>query len=187
MKFTFGHFIDVAGYWLTVIFLFISSFVLLSTVLNLPGSIKLLTVQTGSMAPTISAGSVIVVAPAPSYQQGDIVTYRVANDPDKKQTITHRIFQNRTLESGTVLITKGDANEAPDNGSITKDQIIGKVQFSIPFLGYPISFIRTQLGLILFIIIPSTIIIYSELLTIKQELFRWIKMRQHVSRSMKSL
>ena len=60
-------------------------------------------------------------------------------------------------------ITKGDANNAPDQEEITKREIIGKVLFSVPYLGYAVDFAKKPLGFSLIIIIPASIIIFDEI------------------------
>ncbi|MHB8053175.1 MAG: hypothetical protein ACYDEZ_07810 [Methanoregula sp.] len=42
--------------------------------------------------------------------------------------------------------------------------------FSVPYLGYLVAFIRTPLGLVLFLVIPATILIISELLKVYKSL-----------------
>ena len=57
--------------------------------------------------------------------------------------VTHRIISI----SGDEVITKGDANNAPDD-PITMSQIKGKVLFAIPLLGYLVDLIKTPVGTI---------------------------------------
>jgi signal peptidase len=132
------------------------------------GGIKLLTVQSGSMEPAIKTGSVVFVKSENNYQKGIIITYRKAGS--LKETITHRIVGIQTKDSTIYFQTKGDANNAPDSQFVPKDWVVGKVLFGIPYIGYPIAFVRTLPGLIILIIIPATIIIYDEISKIKREL-----------------
>ncbi|MDO8515026.1 MAG: signal peptidase I [bacterium] len=133
------------------------------------GNYKMFTVLSGSMEPAIKTGSIVVVKPQPLYQTGDVITFREKND--SKITTTHRIFG---IEDGR-FVTKGDANNSTDSTGVADGQIIGKTIFSVPYLGYPVSFTKTQQGLLLLVIIPSIIIIYSEILTIKNEIMRMLK------------
>jgi signal peptidase len=140
----------------------------LSSKLPIPGNYKLFTVMSGSMEPTIKTGSLVVVKPAKEYKVNDIITFKNQSDP--KSTTTHRLIETKTMDNSTYGITKGDANNGPDAEKVYQDMIIGKVRFSIPYLGYPIHFSKTLPGLIIFIIIPATIIIYDEILKIKEEI-----------------
>ncbi|MGI5841644.1 MAG: signal peptidase I [Patescibacteria group bacterium] len=135
---------------------------------------KLFTVQSGSMEPAIKVGSLIVSVPESSYQVGDIITYRTdTNNP--KATVTHRLVEIKNENNQDLFVTKGDANDAADPNNISPDNVVGRVSFTLPYLGYPVAFAQTQTGLIVMIIIPATIIIYSELLVIKEEMVKIIK------------
>jgi signal peptidase len=134
--------------------------------LNIPGGYKLFSVQSGSMEPSIRTGSIVIVQPVNDYKINDVITYK----KDKsKNSVTHRLVNIETKDDQIVYTTKGDANDAPDSEPVLKSSVLGKTLFSIPFLGYPVSFSKTQTGLIVLIIIPATLIIYSELMTIKNE------------------
>lgn len=142
----------------------------LSSKLPIPGNYKLFTVMSGSMEPTIKTGSLVIVKPAAEYKINDIITF--TSSTDLKKTTTHRLIETRTEGNLTYGITKGDANDGPDAERIYQDKILGKLRLAVPYLGYPIAFSKTLPGLIIFIIIPATIIIYDEILKIKEELKR---------------
>ncbi len=164
-----GNFI----YWLVLaILLGIAGLTVVST-LNIPGNYKLLVVQSGSMEPAIRTGSIVVVRPADKYQKGDVITFADLKQP--KETTTHRIFEVKDASGSALFITKGDANKAPDMGEVSLSRVTGKVLTAIPFVGYPVNFAKTPTGLIILVIIPAVIIIYSELLNIKNEILRLIK------------
>lgn len=135
----------------------------LSSILELPGGYRLYGVLSGSMSPRIPTGSVVVVKAGADYGQGDIITYRSTGDPD--QLITHRVV----AIDGDALVTRGDANDTWDSQSIPAENIIGRVVFTLPLLGYLVSFTRTQAGVVLLIVVPSVIIIWTELGSIAQE------------------
>ncbi len=127
--------------------------------LPLPGNYKIFTVQSGSMEPAIHTGSLIFVKPLADYSVGDIVTKKT---DDPKMTVTHRVVTKEEIDGQTVFETKGDANDSSDGEKFGKDMIIGKKFLTIPFLGYLTSYAKTQMGIILIIIIPAVIIIYDE-------------------------
>lgn len=76
----------------------------------------------GSMEPTINVKDLIIVSETDKIKENDIITYR-----DNDDFITHRVIK---IE-GDVITTKGDSNNSTDN-KIKKDEIIGKVLFTIP-------------------------------------------------------
>lgn len=112
-------------------------------------------VLTNSMAPVegspaggFYSGDMVLVQmkSGADVQAGDIVTYRVG---DGSQYLTHRMIERLDElngEEGDYLITKGDANQAPDP-PVSADRVLGKVLFAIPKLGTLISFFRENIWL----------------------------------------
>lgn len=122
---------------------------------------KLLSVQTGSMTPAIAKGSLVVVNRVPKNQLalGDVITYASPSNP--KMTVTHRIAQLPSSQNGNNFITKGDANNIIDD-PISSQAIIGKVGYSVPFLGNFINVIRQPVGLAILIYIPALFVLVGE-------------------------
>lgn len=147
--------------------------------LPIPGNYQLFIVQSGSMEPTVHTGSLIFVKPASEYKVEDIVTMKIKNS---KETVTHRITEI-IKENGKISFkTKGDANKSEDSGEVAEDEIVGKLIFKIPYLGYPVSFSKTSQGFILLIVIPSVIIIYEELRKIKKEIGKKLDYRKRIKK-----
>jgi signal peptidase I len=59
-----------------------------ATFIPIPGNYKVYSVQSGSMEPAISMGSLIFVRPAGDYNVGDVVTIKSG-----KNTVTHRVVE----------------------------------------------------------------------------------------------
>lgn len=148
----------VFNFLLILFLLLITAFFLIAQI-DFPGNYKILLVQSGSMSPRIQTGDLVVVKPSFKYKKGDIITFLSKN----KINITHRIVDIKNNQ----ITTKGDANEVNDQDFIESNQILGKVFYIIPHFGYFIIFAKSIPGLIIFIIIPSTIIVYQELLQIQ--------------------
>lgn len=144
-----------------------------ASVLDIPGGIKMYVVESGSMEPAIKTKSIVFVRQFKTYQKGDVITFVDANNV----TVTHRISGVNT-DQETTFTTKGDANDVPDGFEVPQGLVKGKVIFSVPYLGFPIGFAKTQTGLIALVVIPATIIIYSELMTIKNEAIRLLRERK---------
>jgi signal peptidase I len=157
----------------TAILLFLALIAI--TLVPIKGNYKVFTVQSGSMEPAIHLGSLIFVKANSDYNVGDIVT-RSTNDP--KATVTHRILSKKEENGQTIFETKGDANDSPDGENLSRDKIIGKEFFNIPYVGYPIGYARTTTGFILLVIIPAVIIVYEELRRIKEELVNMFKKKR---------
>ncbi|MCF2570576.1 signal peptidase I [Brevibacterium sp. UCMA 11754] len=103
--------------------------VILSFVFN----ISIMMFKTGSMSPTIEAGSIAFVQeiPAEEMKVGDIIT---ADRGENVLPVTHRVTSILDAGSSSGQVTfemKGDANEAKDPEPYTADTV-RKVMFSIP-------------------------------------------------------
>jgi signal peptidase len=149
-------------------YLFLIFFISLGLFISLsghtfPGGLRLFTVQTGSMAPTLPIGSLIFTLPSKDYRLGDIITFPSPDPslPDVSSTTTHRIFGLQIRADQAHIITKGDANFAVDNQPVPFDSIIGHLVFSLPLLGYLVDFLKSRQGTALFAI-PATLIVYHE-------------------------
>jgi len=136
---------------------------------------KLYTVMSGSMEPTIKVGSVIISIPQKNYEVGDVVTYK--DNLSKYKFTTHRIVEIKEVNGKKEIYTKGDANDSLDGEAISEANILGKSLFDIPYLGYLVSYLKNPIGLILIIIIPSTIIIYEEIRKIRIEILNKINLK----------
>lgn len=101
------------------------------------------TVLTASMSPTMPAGSVafVVRVDAEDLRVGDVITYRIP--VEDRRVVTHRIVE--IVESGPepTVVTKGDANDAPDAWSA---KLIGgeawRAVGAVPYLGFAIKALR---------------------------------------------
>jgi signal peptidase I len=155
-----------------------------SSLKSLAGRIpRLYIVQSGSMEPAISTGSVVVSLPKENYVAGDVITF--AQKTNSKNLITHRVvFKNFPdgVNGSPTYITAGDANEDFDSAPVTDEQIVGKSILSVPYLGYLANFAKTPYGFIFLVIVPATIIIYEEfkfLLREIKKIFSKISSRLH--------
>ncbi len=77
---------------------------------------SVLSTETGSMAPTIAKGDIVIIKIGDEIKEDDIITYKKEN-----VLITHRIVSI----NGDIIIAKGDYNNTDDE-PINKDAVIGK-------------------------------------------------------------
>ncbi|HEY4558032.1 MAG TPA: signal peptidase I [Enteractinococcus sp.] len=92
-----------------------------------------LAVLSGSMEPTYSPGDMVISVPQEDYAIGDVVTFQpVSGDPT---LVTHRIVGHRGGDHGVSYVTRGDAN-ANEDDPIVHAQIMGKVIYHVPYVGY---------------------------------------------------
>lgn len=105
-------------------------------------------VTSGSMRPTFEPGAVVLTkdVPAAELAAGDIVTFQTPVD-----VTTHRIVERRVVGEGaaaeTTFETRGDANNASDTDRLDSRNVLGKVRYAVPGVGYLIELVRTPLGL----------------------------------------
>ncbi len=93
-------------------------------------------IMSGSMEPVLRTGGIVFTDTKERRPEiGDIVTYQVGEN-----RVTHRVI--RKERKG--YVTKGDANNKEDPTVVTADQIIGKVIFVLPCLGYVAVFVRQR-------------------------------------------
>ena len=82
---------------------------------------SVLSTETGSMAPTIEKGDIVIIKIGDEIRENDIITYKKNN-----VLITHRIMNI----DGDTIIAIGDYNNTEDE-PITKSQVIGKTVFIV--------------------------------------------------------
>lgn len=129
-------------------------------------------VLSGSMEPSLKTGSIAFIAPKLfGYTYGDIITYSQGG----KTFTTHRIVKVLNQNGQVNYLTKGDANNALDPTPIPKTAVKGAVIYSLPYLGYLVSYVKTPYGFILLVIIPATIIVYEEIRSLKHETVKLVK------------
>jgi signal peptidase len=103
--------------------------------LSFTGNVKARIVLTGSMAPAINTGDVIVTMPITrkAPQIDDVIAYQAKRfNGENVAVFSHRIIDG-DIENG--FIVKGDANKSPDPQKPTAEDILGVVVFVIPFIG----------------------------------------------------
>ncbi|AFR29885.1 signal peptidase I [Arthrobacter sp. Rue61a] len=102
------------------------------------------TMLTGSMAPLINPGDVVVTVPAPvtDIKVGDIITYHIPVEDQRVET--HRITEITTTADGGVAVqTKGDANNGIDPWIATlQGKTVDKQIATIPYVGNAIRTLR---------------------------------------------
>ena len=104
------------------------------------------TVLSGSMEPTYHVGSLIYVkeVDAMSLEVDDAITFRLSGGT----VVTHKIIEieNANDPYSIRFRTQGEANDTPDGNPVSPSDIIGKPEFSIPYLGYVSNFIQNPPG-----------------------------------------
>jgi signal peptidase len=115
---------------------YILSTILVSfSALSVTGYVKARVVLTGSMAPAIKSGDIVILIPTKHKEPkiNDVVAYTGKRfDGSSVGVFTHRIIDG---DATTGFIVKGDANPSPDVQKPTLADVSGIVVFTIPFIG----------------------------------------------------
>lgn len=130
----------------------------------------LMAVASGSMRDTLEVGDLIVVqgglsgseilaAPRDADPPGDIIVFPGGRLGRPGELIVHRAVSSEFVDGLWYFKTKGDANQATDPGEVRETDIVGKVAYRVPFLGWPNLFLQTNQGKLLIIIILAILVV----------------------------
>ncbi|MEH7336820.1 signal peptidase I [Neobacillus drentensis] len=122
---------------------------------------QLKTVLSGSMEPGIHTGSIIAIKPTvdpTKYKTGDVITFKSIDNPNV--LVTHRVVKTEKIDSQIHYTTKGDNNDANDTKPIPSTNVVGEYHgFTIPYIGYALSFYGTKAGKVVLLIIPGILLL----------------------------
>lgn len=101
-------------------------------------------VLSGSMEPTYHTGSLIYVQKIDTdkLETGDAITFQLTGGG----VATHRIVEIVGEADDLCFRTKGDANDTVDGSLVPAENVVGRVVFSCPYLGYVVKFIQSPSG-----------------------------------------
>jgi len=127
---------------------------------------KSVVVLTDSMEPMISPFSLVIVSPESDIRIGDVILYEVELSK-KKYKVVHRVIDIKEKKGQIVYITKGDNRRYADAWYVNRENIIGKLLFSLPYVGY-VSYYGAHLLSLIYPLV-STYLFYRLLLRV------WVK------------
>lgn len=95
-------------------------------------------VVTGSMAPAIRPGDVVLTAPVDPVEvrAGQVVSFEDPDEPGR--TVVHRV---QTVAADGTVVTKGDANPTPDTSRLSGDDV-ELARIRVPYVGLPLLWLR---------------------------------------------
>jgi len=122
-------------------------------------------VLSGSMAPQIQPGDVVVVddAAAEQIHEGDVISFYVDGSfgGPGRDRVTHRVVEKHHTADGVTYETKGDANDDRDPWTVAQSQVIGTVSFHVPYVGRLFLFAQRPLGAALLVALPGLLLVAS--------------------------
>jgi signal peptidase len=131
-----------------------------------------LTVLSGSMAPTLRTGDLayddrLKPEQATRLKAGEIITFRTT--PGGEQTFTHRIHGVLTFHGAVAYQTKGDANSTTDATPVLPSQVVGLYLGRIPYGGYLLNALHQPVALVLLLAAPCLWLVSGWLFTLARE------------------
>ena len=129
---------------------------------------RIFTVVTGSMEPKYKIGDVLIAkAKDPSKVKiGDAISYLATKGEVRNNVVTHEVVNITKDENGKYIFhTKGLTNLIEDP-IVQEEQLYGVVVKKMQILSFVRKIISTDVGMLLFIIIPILYIIVSEMIAI---------------------
>ncbi len=98
-----------------------------------------LVVATPSMTGELNVGDVVIFEQhvTRNIEKGQVIVFE-----KEDSVVIHRVIKIETINGVTRYYTKGDANEENDSGFILTSDIIGYVDYKIPYVGYPTLWLR---------------------------------------------
>lgn len=132
-----------------LLFLFLGMSVLSLALWHGRAGWRLMIVLSGSMQPAFDTGALVVVRDVDPNQilKGDIITFQESVRPGP--LITHRVIAIKKEKGSSLFVTKGDANPSADFYPVPGENIVGRVVWAIPWLGFIAGFLQSGSGLIL--------------------------------------
>ena len=98
---------------------------------------KPMAILSNSMVPTYSRGDVVIYSKPNQKELENLDLYNIIVYRLDDMIIAHRIVEIQEKNGETLYITKGDNNPTKDSKKVKKQDIIGIVKLTIPFIGYP--------------------------------------------------
>lgn len=121
------------GDWLLNLLAVAGSVCIVLVILGVVFNVSIMMFRTGSMSPTITAGSIALVReiPATELDEGDVVT---VDRGEETLPVTHRVVRILDSDSTSGVVTfemRGDANESNDPKPYA-ESTVSRVMFSVP-------------------------------------------------------
>jgi len=119
-------------------------------------------VASGSMIPVLQVYDVIIIqghVPFEEIEIGNIIVFNRPSDHDR--VIVHRVI-SITDDNPKTIRTQGDANNASIPGTdfpITEEEYIGKVEYTLPQVGYVTQLLKPPTNYIIIVIVVGVMII----------------------------
>lgn len=123
----------LAGRILSTAVLLFAAMALIAVVVAGANGIRIRVEQTGSMAPALNPGDLVLVAQTPidAIRTGDVIGVQAASGA----VIVHRVERLESFGGSLRVTTKGDANPTSESWTISRGESVALVRGSVPSVG----------------------------------------------------
>ena len=110
------------------------------------GGYRLLLVASGSMAPTLAVGDVLVTHPVPvrALKPGQVVTF--TDTSRGGLLVTHRVAAVDVQGARVAVETRGDANTGTERWTVNADDVVGGLVAHVGGVGPVVGWLMTPMG-----------------------------------------
>lgn len=153
-------------YYLLLLSIGAIALLFLASFFPVTGSYRFLIAQQSLSGSSIRSGSLVLVKPLSDYRIGDIIASGLSGN-DRTPDI-YRVLEVKKI-SGGGLVYGVEGSSGITGEEIPDEQVMGKILVSLPYIGQVVSSVKTPLGFLLVVVLPTIVIIYSEIANIKKE------------------
>ena len=139
-------------------------------------------VTSGSMEPEIATGAIVCIDAAPdtedrearqefldSLEVENVITFYYWQAASSGEVVvTHRIVEIQEGESGRTFVCHGDAVDEGEVQYVDEEDVIGIVEWDNLALGKVVQFFRTNVGIVVCLILPAALILLYEVIHISR-------------------
>lgn len=143
--------------------------------------VRLMSIQTPSMKPTINDGDLIISTKVDikDLRPNDIITYWTVINGERSLN-THRIVNIYDGDGFFIFETKGDANTTADPLTVHEKEIVGIYRFRIPGLGKVFDYLKTGTGFFIVVVIPVFIFFIYHLVQFFRAFFEYQNVKNRI-------
>ncbi len=144
--------------------------------------IRIFSIQTESMYPTLEPGDLIFDVPAvPSdLRKGDVITYWTVINGERVLN-THRIEEIYDGGGYLIFATKGDKNTTADALTVHESEIVGKYsEIRLPGMGKVFDYLQTSTGFLIVVVIPVFLFFLFHLVQFFRVLFEYQNVKNRI-------
>ncbi|MBQ4426377.1 MAG: signal peptidase I [Oscillospiraceae bacterium] len=138
--------------------------------------IRIMSIQTESMYPTLNPGDLIFDVPVSNTSDlrvGDVITYWTVIDGQRVLN-THRIYEIYDGGGYYIFETKGDNNTVSDSLTVHESEIVGKWDGAkVGGLGKVFDYLQTSTGFLIVVVVPVALFFIFHLIQFFRVLFEY--------------